>query len=149
MYAHVTGDVVDHVGHPPRIAFEGGRQWDLRTLDPATLATCSWYPVDEAPRPADTPTTTWDSTWVFSPEGPAVTQVWVERPKTPAEVDAEQALANNASIRAQAAAALEANRTFLALGAPTNAQTLAQVRALTRQNQGLIRIALGALDGTD
>lgn len=36
--------------------------------------------------------------------------------------------------------AFVANRTYLAIAAPTNAQVVAQVRALTRQNQGLIRL---------
>jgi hypothetical protein len=38
------------------------------------------------------------------------------------------------------ATALSNNRTFLNLSAPTNAQTLAQVRALTRQMNALIRV---------
>lgn len=57
--------------------------------------------------------------------------------------------ANEGDIRQQAAAALQSNRDFLALQSPTNAQVLAQVRALTRQNQGLIRLALRRFDGTD
>lgn len=45
-------------------------------------------------------------------------------------------------IRRQAAAALKANRTFLAIATPTNAQTLEQVKALTRQVNALIRMEL-------
>lgn len=56
---------------------------------------------------------------------------------------------NEDAIRKAAATALETNRTFLAVASPTNAQTLAQVKALTRQNQGVIRLALNMLDGTD
>lgn len=62
---------------------------------------------------------------------------------------ARTALANAATIRAQANTALINNRSFLALASPTNAQTLNQVKALTRQNQGLIRLALQLLDGTE
>lgn len=54
-----------------------------------------------------------------------------------------------ATIRSQADAALQGNRDFLALDPPTNAQVLAQVRALTRQNNGLIRLVLRRLDGID
>ena len=57
--------------------------------------------------------------------------------------------ANRESIKAQAKNALESNRDFLALQSPTNAQTLAQVKALTRQNIGVIRLLLNELDGTD
>jgi len=42
--------------------------------------------------------------------------------------------------------ALVSNATFQALATPTNAQLIAQVRSLTRQCNGLIRLRLGALD---
>lgn len=44
-----------------------------------------------------------------------------------------------------AAAAYSSNETYLALPAPTTAQTLAQVTAATRQLQALIRLALGTV----
>ena len=56
---------------------------------------------------------------------------------------------NRQTIEQQAAQALDTNRAFLALASPNNAQTLAQVRALTRQNQGVIRLLLGQLDDTN
>lgn len=74
------------------------------------------------------------------PNGNAVETVPVEVPDD---------LTNRATIQQQAAQALEANRLFLAIAAPTNAQSLAQIRALTRQNQRLIRLALNQFDGTD
>jgi hypothetical protein len=48
-----------------------------------------------------------------------------------------------------AAQALAANSEFLALTSPTNAQSVAQVKALTRQVNALIRILIDALDTTD
>ena len=42
-------------------------------------------------------------------------------------------------IRDQAQNAIDANGTFLGLGSPTNAQVLAQVRALTQQNNRIIK----------
>ncbi len=42
----------------------------------------------------------------------------------------------------QAWAAYQSNATFLALPAPTTAQALAQVAALTRQTQGIIRLLI-------
>lgn len=53
------------------------------------------------------------------------------------------------TLRDRAAAALDANRLFLDDKSPTNAEVLTQVRALTRQNQGLIRLVLNKLDGVD
>lgn len=57
--------------------------------------------------------------------------------------------ANADTIRQRLRGALDTNTAFLALASPTNAQTLAQVRALTRENTGLIRLALDALDAAD
>lgn len=59
------------------------------------------------------------------------------------------AASNELTLRQRAATALTTNRDFLALPAPTNAQTLTQVRALTRQMNGLIRLTLRDLSGTD
>ena len=52
------------------------------------------------------------------------------------------------TLRERAQQALVTNRTFLALASPTNAQTLAQVRHLTRVTQGLLRFELADFDGT-
>ena len=53
------------------------------------------------------------------------------------------------TIHAQAATSLDGNRAFLALTSPTAAQNAAQVKALTRQMNGVIRLVLGQLDATD
>ena len=54
----------------------------------------------------------------------------------------------SAVLASRARAALIANATFLALGSPTNAQTLAQVQLLTKECNGIIRLLLGVLDST-
>lgn len=93
-------------------------------------------------------------------EGPVVTVfadrvewVYTVRAMTVEEVaarDAElQKPINLATLRSQAETALESNRTFLALASPSNAQTLAQVKSLTRQMNAVIRLVVGKLDGTD
>lgn len=56
---------------------------------------------------------------------------------------------NHRTLEQQAATAMETNRTFIALAPPTAAQVTAQVKALSRQNNGLIRIMLARFDGTD
>lgn len=44
-------------------------------------------------------------------------------------------------------AALDVNAAFLAIASPSNAQTLAQVRALTRETSALIRLLARQVDG--
>lgn len=53
------------------------------------------------------------------------------------------------TLRTNALAALADNRMFLGLSNPTIAQTSAQVKALTRQTNGLIRLVAELYDGTD
>lgn len=48
----------------------------------------------------------------------------------------------------KAAAALTNNQTFLGIATPTQAQAVAQVQALTRQVDALIRLQIGQLDTT-
>jgi len=52
------------------------------------------------------------------------------------------------TIQTAARSALTTNQTFLGLASPSNAQVLAQTRALTRQMNGVIRLLLGELNST-
>ena len=56
--------------------------------------------------------------------------------------------ATQQTIRNAAANALSNNAAYLALANPNNAQVVAQVSALTRQVDGLIRLAVGNFAGT-
>ena len=75
-----------------------------------------------------------------------------QRPATPQETAAFEAWEhgqNAAELRVQAQKALDKNKTFLALDPPTNAQNGAQIEALTKQMNGLIRQVIGAWDDLD
>lgn len=54
--------------------------------------------------------------------------------------------ANRDTLRTRAAAALATNATFLAIVSPTQGQAVAQVQALTRQVDGIIRLLLDQTD---
>lgn len=58
-------------------------------------------------------------------------------------------VANERTLRDRASTALANNRDFLAITTPTNAQVVAQVKALTRQVQALIRLQIQDMSGTD
>jgi hypothetical protein len=55
---------------------------------------------------------------------------------------------NRAALLAKAATALTTNATYLAIASPTNAQNTAQVKALTRQVNALLKLATAALSDT-
>lgn len=55
-------------------------------------------------------------------------------------VDIPPEIANAQTLRDRAIQALAANATFLAVASPSNAQIAAQVKALTRQVNGVMRL---------
>jgi len=63
-----------------------------------------------------------------------------------ATIEVPQSGVNADLLMSKARQALATNAAYLALGAPTNAQNLNQIRTLTRENNALIRLMLGALD---
>lgn len=76
----------------------------------------------------------------------------LDRPYTPeenADADARAKLAteatNEADLLAKARNAINGNKNFLAIASPTNAQTVTQVKALTRQMNALIRLEVREL----
>jgi hypothetical protein len=69
-------------------------------------------------------------------------------PAVAAAPAAQTAGANRAALIAKAGPALAANATYLAISAPSTAQNTAQIKALTRQVNTLIRLAARALDST-
>lgn len=98
----------------------------------------------------------WDDTTrqytAWEPDG-TVKETREYSPAENLEADARAAVASSeattvADLLSRARTALEANTAFLAVTSPTTAQAVAQVRALTRQVNALIRITTRALDST-
>ena len=151
MYAQVTAnEVTTTAGRLPGAARRlDTREWvmGLDTAPTDLQQACGWYTVTDTTRPADDATTTYDRsvTW----DGTNATVTWTARPKTQAELDADTQTTNRTTIQTQAKTALANNRTYLAIATPTTAQMRAQIDALTRQHQGMIRLLLGQLDGTN
>jgi len=98
----------------------------------------------------------WDDTarmlTTWGPTG-TLTGTRAYTPAENAEADARATAAtittSEAALLAKAATALTTNATFLAIGSPSNAQAVAQVKALTRQVNALIRLARRDLLSTD
>lgn len=111
---------------------------------PELAALCGFVVIVETARPADTATDTHVRS--VNRVGDTVTVAWTQRPWTAPELAARQAATNGTTIRDRAATALTGNSTFLAKSAPTNLETIAQVKALTRQVNGLIRLTINQLD---
>lgn len=55
---------------------------------------------------------------------------------------------NRTSLKSKADTALTSNATYLALASPTTAQNTAQIKALTKQNNAIIRLLIEKLDST-
>jgi septal ring factor EnvC (AmiA/AmiB activator) len=155
-YALVTDGTIQAVGSlPPATRRLDNGNWVLGLRDaPVDLQqACGYFAVTRAERPADTPTTTWDRTVVLVDGTP--TEVWTERAKTQAELDAHAQQTNRqAAIDAikQAMSNLDAAiadmDAYLAMTSRTNAQVAAQVvdlcqavRVMARNQRRLIRLA--------
>ncbi len=84
------------------------------------------------------------ATWVLLDEAGrhAGTEVGDAPEPPPAEL-------RRARLLARAREAIDADRAYLDIGQPTQAQAVAQVRALTRQTAALLRLAAGLLDADD
>ena len=135
----VNGTVTRTAGTPPEVwRRPNGTTVAGYHLRPDLWQQDGWLPlVDSGPTPGANQT----GTQVLTVGPTQVTRTWTGIADVPELVNAQ-------TIRDQATAALQANRDFLAIASPTNAQVLVQVRALTQQNVKVIRQVLGLFDGT-
>lgn len=137
-YYHLPTNTVDRLPDAARRVDTGQWVLALRSADVATQQACGWYKVAETAPPDDTATDTFDRSVQLIAGVPTV--VWTQRPKTPTELDGAKSAATQTTLEGNARNAYTANRNFLAVASPTNAQVVAQVRALTRQQNAVIRL---------
>ena len=144
-YYHLPTSTVRHPGRLETKLSDGALLGPPDTgWTPELAALVGFVTVVETAAPAVTTSQVAESA-VTLPDG-IPTRTWTVRPKTPAELAADTATANGVTVRTRAELGLATNSTFLAVASPSNAQTVAQVKALTRQVSGLIRLTLGKLD---
>lgn len=113
---------------------------------PADISS-GYFPLVRTVRPEGTETIVYEYSVVR--DGDVFRELWTPRPKDADELAEDAAEANSRSIRSEAEQALAGNRQYLQLSSPTTTQMRAQLESLTRQNNGLIRLVLGKLDGVD
>lgn len=151
MYALVTDGTIQQTGGLPgsaRLLSTGDWLCPPGGLIEATQAqreSCGWFAVVDVTPAFNQATQTVDRGAVELVAG-VPTVKYTVRALNAEETAARVAAANEQTIRDRATQALAANATFMALASPTNAQTLAQVKALTKQLNGLIRLTVRALD---
>lgn len=148
-YALIQDNQIQSIGSLPNSARRlDTQEWvmGLATAPPELVAATGWAEVVDTARPADTATTTHDRSIELVNGTPTV--VWTQRAKTPDDLAGEQQQANRSTIEDQARNAFAGNRTYAA-STPTAAQTTAQVKALSRQMNGVLRLLLNELDGTN
>lgn len=147
-YALVVANAIQSEGPLPLSARRlDTQEWvmGLATASTALREACGYREVQDAVRPADTPTQIQVRGLTLVGSVPTVT--WTPRNKTQAELDQDTFTANAAILRSRAQTAMAANDAFIARGA-TN--TTAQVRdhsvVQSRELNALIRLALDLLD---
>jgi hypothetical protein len=128
------------------------RQWVMGLVEAPTelREACGWFQVTEAAAPNVTADQVAEVS-VAVVDGRPVQQ-WTIRAKTADELAADTATRVSDDLRTRMRAAVTDNAAYLAIGAPPNAQNLAQIRRLTRQMNALIRATVGGdllVDSTD
>lgn len=115
---------------------------------PELAALCGFVVVEETARPADTGSDTFDRTLTFPGGVPTVT--WVQRPKTGAELAAEQSQANRSTIEQAVAQAIQDLAPIIdAAGNFSAAQATRAIQLIASIQRRQLRYMFNQLDATD
>jgi hypothetical protein len=150
-YALVDDGTIEAEGALPQSArrLDTG-QWvmGLRTAPVELREATGWFEVVDVARPADTETDTYDRTLELV--GGVPTVVWVQRPKTQAEIDAATAATNQASIVTNLNQDMVAVQAILdTANATINANPAAHIKTMGRMLRRLGRTALNDFSDDD
>lgn len=109
---------------------------------------CGYYAVTVVAKPADTTLTKYVRGYSF--DGVTALETWTEISRSQDELDLLSQDSTKEFIRQRAITAIDAITPFLSNNTPTNAQSLAQIKLLTRCVNGLLRVFLAGtyLDST-
>lgn len=147
MYAHVSDGVVDTVGRLPIAGWDGTTWLDLKLAEPAVIALCGWYLVEESAQPGSTAQSVYIPSYSFADD--KVIQYWSPRPKTQEELLVDAEATNRASIEEALTASLVALQAIIDdTNASINTNPAARIKDLARVQRRLIRLACRRLDGT-
>lgn len=146
-YAFVQDGTATAGGLPLSARRLDTREWvmGLATAPVELVEACGWYVVAGTAPPAFNPATHRVVEGLTVTAGRPV-QTWTLVALDAGELAEVDRTTTESALREQGRAAVAANRTFLAITSPTNAQNAAQIKALTRQSNGVIRLLLAALD---
>lgn len=145
-YAFVQDDVATPGSLPKSARKLSTGEWvmGLATAPVELVEACGWYVITPVAAPAYNAATHKLEQTVTVQTGRPV-QTWSVVVLNAAELLEVARNATAATLETQARNAIESNSTYLAIGAPSNAQVVAQVRALTQQNSAIIRRVLALL----
>ena len=144
MYAFVT----DNTATPGRLPKSARRldtgQWvmGLAAAPVELVEACGWYTVTSTDPPAHTANETVVAAITVVKGRPV--QTWTVAPLDAEALAVKAQEAVRSGLHTRQRQALADNAAYLAIVAPTNGQAIAQIRALTRQVNALIRVAVGS-----
>lgn len=117
----------------------------LETAPISLVNACGFYQVVNVAQPVDT-SVRWIRSLVFS--NGVVTETWTSRAKTQQETDKDLVDSTRLDIIDKLRVGLARSRAYVSNPTPNGAETVAQVKLLSRLLNGLTRVTLDAIDPT-
>lgn len=145
-YAFVQGSTATGGGLPPSARRLDSGQWvmGLASAPVELVEACGWFVIAPTAPPSFNAATQKLVESLTVVAGRPV-QAWTVVALNAAELTEVARNSTATTLETQARNAVAVNTTYLAIGSPSNAQVVAQVRALTQQSSAVIRRLLALL----